>query len=250
MSNRDNGWIASISDLHFRKPRPAAPGNEWSAPDLRHGDHGYHRQPPRTGSAAPRPRSDRDRCASSIEQRPVRLHVDPDRLHEPRPRSAGSRFTWTSTATGARAAPRARHRTAPNQGVAKYHRQPPRPAERRHGRVRPRPMRIEHRAAPGSPPRRPGSSPRPRPRSAGSRFTWTSTATGARAAPRARHRTAPNQGSQVPPAAAATGRAALRPCSDRARCASSIERRPVRLHAARIASTPRPRPRPRAAPGS
>ena len=150
MSNRDNGWIASISDLHFRKPRPAAPGNEWSAPDLRHGDHGYHRQPPRTGSAAPRPRSDRDRCASSIEQRPVRLHVDPDRLHEPRPRSAGSRFTWTSTATSARAAPRARHRTAPNQG------------------------------------------------------------------------------SQVPPAAAATGRAALRPCSDRARCASSIERRPVR----------------------
>ena len=59
-------------------------------------------------------------------------------------------------------------------------------------------------------------------------LTWTSTATGARAAPRARHRTAPNQGSQVPPAAAATGRAALRPCSDRARCASSIERRPVR----------------------
>ena len=156
-----------------RRPRPVperrhAPGIERRRTRVAR----YHRQPPRTGSAAPRPRSDRDRCASSIEQRPVRLHVDPDRLHEPRPRSAGSRFTWTSTATGARAAPRARHRTAPNQG------------------------------------------------------------------------------SQVPPAAAATGRAALRPCSDRARCASSIERRPVRLHAARIASTPRPRPRPRAAPGS
>ena len=163
MSNRDNGWIASISDLHFRKPRPAAPGNEWSAPDLRHGDHGYHRQPPRTGSAAPRPRSDRDRCASSIEQRPVRLHVDPDRLHEPRPRSAGSRFTWTSTATGARAAPRARHRTAPNQGSQVP---PAAAADRQCGATAafgPRPVRIEHRAAPGSPPRRPGSSPRAAP---------------------------------------------------------------------------------------
>ena len=32
--------------------------------------------------------------------------------------------------------------------------------------------------------------------------------------------------------------------SDRARCASSIERRPDRLHAPRIVSTPRPRPVP------
>ena len=77
--------------------------------------------------------------------------------------------------------------TAPaNWGVARYHRQP-RPAERRYGRVRTaRPVCIEHRTAPGSPPRGPDRlHANGRARSAGSRSTWTSTATGARAAPRA-----------------------------------------------------------------
>ena len=168
------------------RPRSAKPPKQ--APSGHFYATGIINRAPVRGPAAPHGRRPRPRAAPaprprpSIERRPVR---------EERRRTGGSEVP-----TGSR-------RDRQSGATAAFG---------------PRTVRIEHQAAPGSPPRGPGSPPRPRPGAAPAnrwqplhvdRDRGDRCQSGARFVKNAGE---PGR-SQVPPAAAATGRAAPRPRS-------------------------------------